>query len=78
MGWVGLDDSVEVVADAYPDQVFNGRVVFIADQAEFTPRNVQTPEERSILVYAVRVEVDNQGNVLKPGLWAEVTFGGEG
>ena len=78
MGWVGLDDMVEVVVDAYPDTVFSGRVVFIADQAEFTPRNVQTPEERTILVYAVRVEVENQENLLKPGLWAEVTFGGEG
>ncbi|MGD8603772.1 MAG: efflux RND transporter periplasmic adaptor subunit [Anaerolineales bacterium] len=78
MGWVGLDDAVQLVADAYPDRVFNGRVIYIADQAEFTPRNVQTPEERTILVYAVRIEVDNQENLLKPGLWAEVTFGGEG
>jgi HlyD family secretion protein len=78
MGWVSLDDTVQVVADAYPDRVFTGRVVFIADQAEFTPRNVQTPEERTILVFAVRVEVDNKHNLLKPGLWAEVTFGGEG
>jgi multidrug resistance efflux pump len=78
MGWVSLDDTVQVVADAYPDRVFTGRVVFIADQAEFTPRNVQTPEERTILVFAVRVEVDNKDNLLKPGLWAEVTFGGEG
>lgn len=77
MGWVALDDPVQIRADAYPDQVFDGRVVFIAEEAEFTPRNVQTPEERSILVFAVRVEVVNEGNLLKPGLWAEVTFGGE-
>jgi HlyD family secretion protein len=77
MGWVALDDPVQVRVDAYPDQIFEGRVVFIADEAEFTPRNVQTPEERTILVYAVRVEVVNDGGLLKPGLWAEVTFGGE-
>src|SRR5690606_19649726 len=42
-------------ADGLPDVEFGGRVVHIADEAEFTPRNVQTPDERSKLVYAVRV-----------------------
>lgn len=77
MGWVALEDEVEVQVDAYPDRVFTGRVVFISEEAEFTPRNVQTPEERTIMVFAVRVEVINEEQMLRPGLWAEVTFGGE-
>jgi HlyD family secretion protein len=62
-------------ADGLPDVAFRGRVVLIADEAEFTPRNVQTPEERSKLVYAVRVRIlDDPELRLKPGLPVDVRF----
>jgi HlyD family secretion protein len=51
-----------------------GTVAFVAPRAEFTPRNVQTSDERSRLVYRVRIHVDNRGGVLKPGMPVEVTW----
>ncbi|UCF59725.1 MAG: efflux RND transporter periplasmic adaptor subunit [Anaerolineaceae bacterium] len=75
LGWANVGDTVQVRVDAYPERTFNGLVIFISDQAEFTPRNVQTPEERVILVYEVRILVLNLGGALKPGLPADVTFG---
>jgi HlyD family secretion protein len=51
-----------------------GEVTFISSQAEFTPRNVQTAEERAKLVYRVKVPVDNRDGVLKPGMPVEVEF----
>jgi len=51
-----------------------GTVAFIAPRAEFTPRNVQTAEERARLVYRVRINVDNKAGVLKPGMPVEVTW----
>jgi hypothetical protein len=76
LGWASLGDEVQLFIDAYPDREFKGVVIFIADQPEFTPRNVQTPEERVILVYEIRIQVSNLDGALKPGLPAEVTFGG--
>lgn len=75
LGWANVGDPVQVRVDAYPERTFHGLVIYISDQAEFTPRNVQTPEERVILVYEVRVLVLNPGRALKPGLPADVTFG---
>lgn len=76
VGRAQVGDSVEIHVDAYPEQSFSGEVIVIADQAEYTPRNVQTPEERTILVYAVRILVDNPNFILKPGLPVDVVFGG--
>lgn len=75
LGWANVGDPVQVKVDAYPERTFQGLVIYISDQAEFTPRNVQTPEERVILVYEVRILVLNLGGDLKPGLPADVTFG---
>ena len=77
LGWAAIDEQVSLTVDAYPDDVFSGKVIYIADRAEFTPRNVQTPEERVILVYEVRIRVPNSDGKLKPGLPTVVTFGGE-
>jgi HlyD family secretion protein len=52
-----------------------GTVTFVAPRAEFTPRNVQTADERAKLVYRVKVSVDNKAGVLKPGMPVEVDFG---
>jgi hypothetical protein len=57
--------------DAYPGEMFEGRVSFIAHKAEFTPRNVQTQEERVNLVFAVKISLNNADHRLKPGMPAD-------
>jgi HlyD family secretion protein len=74
IGRVSLEQGVEVTVDAFPGRVFTGRVVHIADQAEFTPRNVATTEERANLVLAVEILLANEANALKPGMPAEAVF----
>jgi multidrug resistance efflux pump len=74
VGQVELGQEVEVQVDSYPERVFLGRVSNIAREAEFTPRNVQTQEERVNLVYAVKVRIPNPNHALKPGLPADATL----
>ena len=64
-----LGQPVTLVTDA--GQRLQGSVTFISPRAEFTPRNVQTAEERSKLVYRIKVTVDNREGVLKPGMPVE-------
>ena len=54
-----------------PAQRLQGTITFISPKAEFTPRNVQTADERSKLVYRIKVSVDNRDGVLKPGMPVE-------
>jgi HlyD family secretion protein len=72
---VKLGDAANVTVDSFPGQVFRGTVQHIADQAEFTPRNVQTPVGRRTTVFAVKLAVDNPEGKLKPGMPADVVFG---
>jgi multidrug resistance efflux pump len=71
LGHVSVGQPVEVSVDSFPDRTFMGRVVAIADEAEFTPRNVQTQEERVNMVFAVDVHIPNPDHVLKPGVPAD-------
>jgi len=71
---VYLGQTVEVRVDSFPDRVFEGEVVRIADEAEFTPRSVQTQEERVNLVYAVKISIPNPDHALKPGMPADAYF----
>ena len=54
-----------------PASVWRVRITFISPKAEFTPRNVQTAQERSKLVYRIKVSVDNRRGILKPGMPVE-------
>ena len=73
VGRLGLGLPAAITADAFPDRVYEGEVTFIASEAEFTPRNVQTTEERVKLVYRVKVRVTGDPSFdLKPGLPADV------
>ena len=73
VGRVKLGGKAEIKVDAFPDRTYAGDVVFIAQEAEFTPRNVQTKEERVKLVYRVKVRVvGDSAQDLKPGLPADV------
>jgi len=73
-GQVRLGQAVSVSVDSFPGETFRGEVQYIAAQAEFTPRNVQTVEGRKTTVYAVRVAVPNLNGELKPGMPADVEF----
>jgi HlyD family secretion protein len=75
LGAVSLGEPATITTDTYKDRSYDGVVSFIASEAEFTPRNVQTTEERVKLVYAVKVRVTGDTAVaLKPGLPADVTL----
>lgn len=65
---------VQVRVDSYPDRIFDGTVLRMANEAEFTPTNVQTKEDRTRLVYAVVISIDNPDLALKPGMIADVEF----
>ena len=73
-GKIDLGQEVEIRVDSFPEEVFSGEVIYIADQAEFTPRNVQTVEGRKTTVYAVMIRVENLTGKLKPGMPADVSF----
>ncbi len=76
-GSIRIGQSARVSVDSFPGRVFTATVVRIADQAEFTPRNVQTEEGRRTTVFAVELKVDNPDHLLKPGMPADVSFGQE-
>jgi multidrug resistance efflux pump len=73
-GRVTLGQRAQVQVDSYPQETFAASVIRIADQAEFTPRNVQTAEGRRTTVYALKLSVPNADGKLKPGMPADVTF----
>ena len=73
-GQIKLGQPVTVKVDSFPTETFAAKVTRIADQAEFTPRNVQTAEGRATTVFAVKLAVDNAGGKLKPGMPADVYF----
>jgi len=74
-GQVYLGQEYPVSVDSFPGQTFTGVVTRIADQAEFTPRNVQTVSGRKSTVYAVRLSLTNPDLSLKPGMPADVKLG---
>ena len=71
LGRVRLGDAAEVRIDGFPDRPFAGRITYISPEAEFTPKNVQTKEDRVKLVFGVKVEIANPEGLLKPGLPAD-------
>jgi len=74
IGRVRLGDSADVTIDAFPGRAFPGRITYISPEAEFTPKNVQTKEDRVKLVFGVKVEIENKDGLLKPGLPADAAI----
>ena len=75
LGRVALGQPADVTIDTFgPGKLFRGTVVYISPNAEFTPKNVQTKEERTKLVFAVKIEIENPDGDLKPGLPADATL----
>jgi multidrug efflux pump subunit AcrA (membrane-fusion protein) len=71
-GRVTIGQEAVVTVDSFPNKTYTGKVTYIADEAEFTPRNVQTTEERKTTVFAVKVTLVNTNLDLKPGMPADV------
>ncbi len=70
-GRVQIGSRVEVVTDSFPDRRFEGRLAFLASEAEFTPKQIQTAEERMKLVYRVKIDLENPDGVLKANMPAD-------
>lgn len=73
-GEITIGQTVEVRVDSFPGETFEGRVVHIADQAEFTPRNVQTVSSRKSTVFGIRIALAGGQDRLKAGMPADVVF----
>jgi HlyD family secretion protein len=71
---VSLGDPVKVKVDGRSEH-FSGKVTYVSQVAEFTPKNVQTPEERAKLVFRVKVGLDNPEGIFKPGMPGDAYFG---
>jgi len=74
LGRVKLGTKAKITADSYPGKVYWGRVTFIASEAEFTPKQIQTSEERLKLVYRIKIEVDNPQHELKSNMPADAVL----
>jgi HlyD family secretion protein len=74
IGQIKLGDPVKVTVDAYPGQTFTGKITHISDKAEFTPKAIQTKDERTTLVFGIKVEIHNPDQKLKPGMPADAVF----
>jgi len=75
LGMTRVGDPVSVSVDSYPDETFPGRILRISSDAEFTPRNVQTTEKRSELVFEMKVDILEKGDLLRSGMYADVRIG---
>jgi multidrug efflux pump subunit AcrA (membrane-fusion protein) len=73
-GEISIGQEVQVTVDSFPGKTFTAVVTYISDQAEFTPRNVQTVQGRSATVYAVKLKVSDPEHNLKLGMPADVVF----
>ena len=71
LGKVKLGAKAKVTTDSYPGKVYQGRVTFIASEAEFTPKQIQTQQERVKLVYRVKIELENPQRELKSNMPAD-------
>jgi HlyD family secretion protein len=71
LGKVKIGSKAQVTTDSYPGKVYNGRVTFISSEAEFTPKQIQTQQERVKLVYRIKIELDNPQRELKSNMPAD-------
>jgi HlyD family secretion protein len=71
LGKIKLGDKLKVTTDSYPGKVYDGHLTFISPEAEFTPKQIQTSEERVKLVYRIKIEIDNPRHELKSNMPAD-------
>jgi HlyD family secretion protein len=71
LGKIRLGDQARVRVDAFPDELFDAAVARVDDYAQFTPRDIHVPDERTQMVYGVTLALDNTERRLKPGMPAD-------
>jgi HlyD family secretion protein len=71
MGKIHWGQQVKITTDTYPGKQYSGRISFISSTAEFTPKSVQTYQERVTLVYRIKIDIDNPSHEFKPGMPAD-------
>ena len=74
LGKVKLGQKANVTSDTYKNKAYKGNVIYISPEAEFTPKNIQTKDERTKLVFAVKIEIKNPDFELKPGMPADAVI----
>lgn len=74
LGLVSLGDEADIKVDSFPQQVFKGKINNISSEAEFTPKTIQTKQERVQLVFGVKIAIANTEGWLKPGMPADVVI----
>ena len=74
LGYVKLGQKADVTIDIYKDKSYEGKVTYISSEAEFTPKNIQTKEERTKLVFAVKITIPNKDYDLKSGMPADAVI----
>lgn len=74
IGRIQLQQKVSVSSDSFPGKIYPGTITFISNQAEFTPKTVQTFEERVKLMYRIKIDLENPDNELKPGMPADAVI----
>jgi len=74
IGKIKLGEEVSISVDSYPNDKLAGKIVYISDKAEFTPKAIQTKEERVTQVFAIKIEIPNPDMKLKPGMPADAFF----
>ena len=71
LGKIKYGQKADIFVDSYPDKAFQGKIIYISSKAEFTPKNIQTKEDRIEQVFGIKIEIDNKDYVLKPGMPAD-------
>jgi HlyD family secretion protein len=74
LGKIKLNQEAGIKIDSHPKDTFIGKVIYISPKAEFTPKNIQTKEERVKLVFRIKIEIDNANGILKPGMPADAVL----
>jgi multidrug resistance efflux pump len=74
LGKVRLNQAAEITIDSYPGRVFHGNVLYVSSESEFTPRNVQSADERKHQVFAIKIRVTDPQGIFKSGMAADVTL----
>ncbi len=74
LGKVKIGDNVNVLVDSFPNEKFEGKIDYISNKAEFTPKSIQTKDERVTQVFALKIKIPNESQKLKPGMPADAEF----
>jgi len=74
LGKIKLGQEADITNDTYPDKKYSGEVIYISPEAEFTPKNIQTKEERTKLVFGIKIRIPNASYELKSGMPADANI----